>query len=229
MSCRSGEVGRLENLRRPGRIVSGFVGLSLLLGSFWLSGAQHGTEIALLGILMLFVALLLPALTDFEVDLFGIRTKASLRGRESVLRSICEHESRKLASLAALIGVESEQISNLAEEAIEDSCRLWRGRIVDQLVREFLVCRAVHLVNVSLRLGGPYRVLTPSGTATIGPRISTFATFAPTERLILALVEYCEVCAESVAGMLELDRSVVEETLRQGRAAIEQAVGQHGP
>jgi hypothetical protein len=224
MSCRSNEIGRLQKLERPARLFSVLVGLGLVTASFWVPDKKHSGEVAIGGVLVLFVAVVMPVLTEFEIDFFGFHAKASVGSRKSSLRTICLGEARTVASLVALVGVDPVQVAALAEEAVEDACRLWRGRIVEELVREFVLCRAVHLVRVSLRLGGPYRVLALTSTAGYGPRLTAFAAFSPTERLTVALVEYAEISEDEVATMMDLDRSVVTATLSQGLAAIEQAV-----
>jgi hypothetical protein len=135
MTCRAGETGRLDKLKRPARLVSAVIGVGLVAVPVRLSGGHLGTDLTLAGIGVLFVALLLPALTEFEIDVFGIHAKASLRRREDSLRAMCLQDARTVASLAALAGVDPDQLTALAEEAIEDTCRLWRGRVVDDLVR----------------------------------------------------------------------------------------------
>lgn len=227
MPCRSNEVGRLESLARPARILAAFVGVGLVTASLWVPAGQRGAALSLLGVGVLFVALLLPGLTDFEIDILGVHAKDRLSSRKDSLRSVCEREARAVASLVVLIGVDRDQVADLAEEAIDDTCRLWRGRVDDDLVREFVVCRAVHLVPLSLRLGA-YRVLSPMPNSTDSPTMTTFAAFPAAERMIVTLVEYAEISEEQVASMLDLDRSVVVDTLRTGRAAIgRQAGGAH--
>jgi hypothetical protein len=225
MTCRAGETGRLDKLKRPARLVSAVVGVGLVAVSVQLSDGHLGTDLTLAGVGVLFVALLLPALTEFEIDVFGIHAKASLRRREDSLRAMCLQDARTVASLAALAGVDPDQLTALAEEAIEDTCRLWRGRVVDDLVRAFVMCRAIQLIRVSLRLGGPYRVLAPAQTGGDGSRLTAFATLSPTDRMIIALAEYAAIGEEQIAAMLDLDRSAVATLLSQGRATIEQAAG----
>jgi len=225
MTCRPGELTRLDKLKRPARLVSALVGVVLVAGSIRLSDGRLGTDLTAAGILVLFVALLLPALTEFEIDVFGIHAKAALRSRGNSLRSICEQDAHAVASLAALVGIDPDQLTKLAEEAVEDTCRLWRGHIVDELVRAFVLCRAIRLIRVSLQLGGPYRVLAPTQTGSDSTRLTAFAALPPTERMIIALAEYSAIDEEQIAAMLDLDRSTVAARLRQGRTAIEQAAG----
>ncbi len=214
MPCRPREIGPLEHLRQPIRVGVVVVGAGLLIASLWLSGAQHGVEVAVAGAALLFFSLLLPVLTEFEIDVFGVHARANLSSRAESLKTACEQETHTVASLASLIGVDPVQAAPLAQEAVEDACRLWRGKVVPDLVRAFVVCRAVHLVQVSIRLGGPYRVTTPPA-ADGGAAWNAFAGLPPQQRMIVALAEYAELDAAQIAGMLDLDRPAVDTALAQ--------------
>jgi hypothetical protein len=216
MACRPGKVGRLQNLRRPARVFCGVVAVALLAASFFVSDSRSSLFVTAAGAVLLVVVFLLPAMTQFEVDVFGLTATASLSTREQKLEAICRRECRQIASFARLVGVESEQIDDLVEHAIEDTCRLWRGPVMEGLVGRFLVCRAAHLIQVSLRLGGPYRVLTPEGGGRYGAEWAAFAALDPRDRLIVALVEWVELDSSSVAAILDLDVGTVQQTLRRG-------------
>jgi len=166
------------------------------------------------GAVLLVVVLLIPVATEFEIDVFVLKAKAPLRTREQKLEAICRREYRHVASFVRLVGVEPEQIDALVEEAIEDTCRLWRGPIDEDLVSHLLVCRSAHLIQASLRLGGPYRVLSPEGAGRYEPELSPLGALAPGDRLIVALVEWVKLDSSSVAAMLDLDVQTVEQTLR---------------
>jgi hypothetical protein len=216
MACRPGKVGRLENLRRPARVLCVVLAVGLLAASFFVSGSQSSLFVTAAGAVLLVVVLLLPVMTEFEVDVFGLRAKANLPTREQRLEAICRRECRQLASFVSLVGVEAQQINALVEEAIEDTCRLWRGPVVEELVGRLLVCRSAHLIQVSLRLGGPYRVVTPEGAGRYGPEWAAFVALAPRDRLIVALVEWMELDSSSVAAILDLDVRTVRQTLGRG-------------
>jgi hypothetical protein len=216
MACRPGKVGRLQNLRRPARVSCVVVAVGLLAASFFVSDSQGSLLATAAGAVLLVLVLLLPVLTEFEVDVFGLRAKASLPTREQKLEAICRRESRQVASFVSLVGLEAEQINALVEEAIEDTCRLWRGPVVEDLVSRLLVCRTAHLIQVSLRLGGPYRVVTPEGANRYGPEWAAFVALDPRDRLIVALVEWLELDSSSVAAILDLDIPTVEQTLKRG-------------
>ena len=216
MGCRPGKVGRLQNLRRPARVFCGVVAVGLLVGSFFVSDSQSSSLVTAAGAVLLVVVFLLPGLTEFQVDVFGLSAKASLPTREQHLEAICRRECRQIASFASLAGVEAGQIDALVEEAIEDTCRLWRGPVVDELVGRLLVCRTAHLIQVSLRLGGPYRVLTPEGAGRYGPEWAAFAALDPRDRLIVALVEWVELDSSSVAAILDIDVRAVQQALSGG-------------
>lgn len=215
MTCRPGEVGRLQNLRRPVRVLCTVVAVGLLAFSYAPS-IPGGTLTTAAGAALLVVLLLLPGLTGFEVDVFGVRGKANLRTREQHLAEECRRKCRKVASFANLAGVDAGQINDLVEEAIEDTCRLWRGPVVNELVGRFLVCRTAQLIQVSLRLGGPYRIATPEGAGQYGPQWAAFAALNPRDRLIIALVELVELDSTSVATILDLDVRAVQQVLAEG-------------
>jgi hypothetical protein len=182
----------------------------LIAGSFLVSGSQSSVFVTAAGAVLLVVVLLLPVATEFEVDVFVLKAKAPLRTREQKLEAICRRECRRVASFVKLVGVEPEQSDALVEEAIEDTCRLWRGPVDEDLVSRLLVCRSAHLIQASLRLGGPYRVLKPEGD---GPELAALVARAPGDRLIVALVEWMELDSSSVAAMLDLDVQTVQQTL----------------
>jgi hypothetical protein len=215
MACRPGKVGRLEKLRRPARVSCVVVAVGLLAASFFVSGSQSSLFATAAGAVLLVLVLLLPVLTEFEVDVFGIRAKANLPTREQRLEAICRRECRQVASFVSLVGVEPEQIDPLVEQAIEDTCRLWRGPVVEELVGRLLVCRTAHLIQVSLRLGGPYRVVTPEGPGQYGAEWAAFVALDPRDRLIVALAEWVELDSSSVAAILDLDIQTVQQTLRR--------------
>jgi hypothetical protein len=133
MACRPGKVGRLENLGRPARVFCVVLAVGFLAASFFVPGSQSSLFVTAAGAVLLVVVLLLPVMTEFEVDVFGLRAKANLPTREQKLEAICRSECRQLASFASLVGVEAEQINALVEEAIEDTCRLWRVRLSKSL------------------------------------------------------------------------------------------------
>jgi hypothetical protein len=209
-------------------VVVAVLGAGLLVTALVVPGAKLGEGAAVLGGSALFVAVLLPVLTDLEVDLFGLHAKATVRRREDQLRDVCSQESRMITSLAALIGVDAEQVAALAEEAIEDTCRSWRGPVTEDLVREFVVCQTIHLVQVSLRLGGPYRVTTPQVSGQDGAGVRTLAALPPFERMILAIVEYAEIPEDHALAMMGVDPVAAAPRLAHARAIIDQAGGDDG-
>jgi hypothetical protein len=216
MACRPGKVGRLENLGRPARVLCVVLAVVLIAGSFFVSSSQSSVLVTAAGALLLVVVLLLPVMTEFEVDVFGLRAKANLPTREQKLEATCRRQVRHVASFVNLVGVEPEQIDALVEEAIEDTCRLWRGSVDEDLVGRLLVCRSAHLIQASLRLGGPYRVLKPEGAGRYGPESTPLVALAPGDRLIVALVEWVELDTSSVAAMLDLDVRTVQQALGRG-------------
>ena len=213
MACHAGRVGRLQSLRRPARIASAVVAVGFLLVSYLVSETQRASLLTAVGAILLVLALLLPVLTEFEVDVLGLRAKASLRTREQRLEAICRGGCRRVRSFVGLVGVDAQQTDDLVEEAIEDTCRLWRGPIVEETVGRLLVCRTAHLIVVSLRLGGPYRLGTPDGAGRYGPEWAAFVALDPRDRLIVALAEWLELDSASVAAILDLDVATVEQAL----------------
>ena len=203
-------------------MICGVAGVALLIASVSVTSGHLQVALASLGALVVFVAVLLPALTEFEIDVFVFRATANPFTREHRLNEVCQQEAHRVASLARLVGVDPGQVSDLVDEAVEDTCRLWRGRIVDDLVHDFVMCRAVHIVRTSVRLGGPYQVTSPAGPADRGPGWGGFASLPPQQRLAVALAEYAELDDDQVAAMLDLDRTDV-------RAAVEHANDAGGP
>lgn len=213
MACDASRVGRWQNLRRPARIASALVAVAILLGSYLMSETRLASLLTATGAVLLVVGLLMPVLTEFEVDALGLRAKASVRTREQRLEAICLSGSRRVRSFVGLVGVDPQQTAELVEEAVEDTCRLWRGPIVEEMVGRLLVCRAAHLIVTSLRLGGPYRLGTPDDAGRYGPAWAAFVALDPRDRLIVALAEWVELDSESVATMLNLDVATVMQTL----------------
>lgn len=212
MACRPSETGRLQKLGRPARVLCGVMGFLLIAGSFWVPGPR-GPVLAAAGGLVVFVVVLLPALTDFELDLLGIRAKASLATRGQRVQAICQREHRQLSSFVEMVGIDPADVGPLVEEAVADTCRLWRGQIVDELIRQLLICRAVRLIRVSARLGVPYQFATSSDFGEYGTAGAAFASLGISQRLIVALVEHHEMDTEDVAAMLEVERREVAQAL----------------
>lgn len=104
---------------------------------------------------MLVLTVLLPGLTDFQIDVLGIKVGATLSTRAQTLEAICQRESGSVASVVALVGFDRDQAGNVVKEAAEDTARLWRGPVADDLISRFLICRAARIVSFSLRRGGP--------------------------------------------------------------------------
>lgn len=199
---------------RPARVLCVVLAVALIAASF-VPGMPGGLLMTAAGAAVLVFVLVLPGLTEFEVDVFGMRAKANITNREQKLEAICRKECRRVASFVGLVGVEPAQIDALVEEAIEDTCRLWRGSVARKPVGRLLVCRSAHLIQVSLRLGGPYRVMTPQGGGGYGPEWDAFVALAPRDRLIIALVEWVELDSSSVADILDLDVTTVRQALEQ--------------
>lgn len=209
MSCRPGKVGRLEHLRRPARVVCLIVAVGLLITSFLVPRDQGALLMTAGGAALGVAVLLLPVLTGFEVDLFGMKAKASLATREERLLAICRRESRRVTSFVRLVGVDEGQVNDLVEEAVEDAGRLWRGALDDELVGRLLMCRASHLIQRSLRLGGPYRVATPDTNGRDGSQWAAFSALEPRQRLIVAMAEWLDLDDRSIAEILDLDAAVI--------------------
>jgi hypothetical protein len=76
MPCRPSKVGRRNNLARHARVVCGVIAVAALLGSLFLSESPYGSVLAAAGAGLLVAVVLLPLLTEFEIDVLGIRAKA---------------------------------------------------------------------------------------------------------------------------------------------------------
>ena len=213
MTCRPSETGRLEKLALPARIGCGVLGALLLVGSF-LDPAGLGTAMAAAGGLVIFAAVLLPVLTDFEIDALGIRAKASLLTRRQRIEGVCLGEKSQLSSLLAMVGIEPNQIDSLVEEAVKETCRRWRGRVVEELVRQLLICRAMQLVKLAAEIGAPYRIVL-SDIGAYGSNGAAFAALDNSERMMVALVLHHEMDKRDVAAMLDVDAAKVEAALRR--------------
>lgn len=211
MTCRPSEIGRLEKLGRPARLACGVVGALMYVGSF-LVDDRLGEAIAAAGGLIVFVAVLLPVLTDFQIDALGIHAKASLATRGQRMEKACLEEKSQLSSLLAMIGIESSQIDSLVEEAVKETCRRWRGRVVEDLVRQLLICRAMQLVKLSAEIGAPYRIV-ESDIGAYGANGAAFAALDSSQRMMVALVLHHEMDKRDVAAMLDVDAVKVEEAL----------------
>lgn len=213
MACRSSEAGRLQKFSRPARLACGLVGVLMFVGSFWIKNPQ-GTVVAAAGGFVLFVVILLPVLTEFEIDILGIRAKAGLASRVQRIQAVCLQEKRQLSSLATMVGVDPTQVGSLVEEAVEDTCSLWKGQIVEELIRQLLVCRAVRLIRIAAEVGLPYRLVTSDFDA-YGPTGAAFASLDVTQRLAVALIVHHEMDRRDVAAMLEVDPVQVEDALHR--------------
>jgi hypothetical protein len=128
------------------------------------------------------------------------------------MQETCLEEKHQLASLVAMVGVEPTQIDALVQEAVEETCRRWRGRVVQELVRQLMVCRAMQLIKLSAQLGAPYRIV-PSDIAAYGANGAAFAALDFSQRMMVALVLHHEMDKRDVAAMLDVDASKVEEAL----------------
>lgn len=223
MACRPSEAGRLQKFGRPARLACGLVGVLMFAGSFWVPNPQ-GTAVAAVGGLILFAVVLLPVLTEFEIDVLGIRAKAGLASRLQRIQAVCLQEKRKLSSFVAMVGVDPAQVASLVEEAVEDTCRLWRGQIVDELIRQLLVCRAVRLIRMAAQVGVPYRMVT-SDFDTYGTTGAAFASLDVTQRLTVALIVHQEMERRDVAAMLEVDSAQVEDALHRVSSLSDMAGG----
>ncbi len=197
-------------MRRPGRVLLGLLGVGALVASVWAPRRYHLAEV---GAAVLFAVVILPLLTEFELDALGIHATVPVPSRRRALRSVCEGGSRQLVSIARIVGVDPDQIGDLVAEAVDDTARLWRGRVVEETARTFLICRAVGLIRHSLRLGQPYRVVAPPVTDQDAAPVQDVARRPPLERIVIALVDYAELPEASVAAMLRLDPSEVSRIL----------------
>lgn len=213
MGCSTGEVGRLTQLKRPIRVIGIVLAVGLVGVSFTLSNGIGGSAAAAAGCAVLVVVLLLPVITEFEIDVLGFRARANLSARAGTLQTVCEQVSARVASLLRLVGVEQDQIPAIVEEAVQDSCRLWRGPVNPDLVARLVVCRVARLIQLSLRLGGPYRIDEPDRDPDAEPAWIAFAHLAPQDRLIVALVSWIELSEDQVGTMLDVDQSTVADAV----------------
>lgn len=202
VTCRSGDVTWWESLRRPGRVLLGVVGTAALAASVWVPARYHLADV---GGAILFLVVLLPSLTEFEIDALSIHLRVPVPSRHRTLQRVCQSEARQLASIARIAGVDTDQISGLVDEAVEDTVRLWRGRVVEETARIFLICRAVRLIRLSVRMGRPYRIVTPPVSAEDETSVQDMASRPPMHRIVIALVDYAELSEADVAAMLRLD------------------------
>lgn len=211
MTCRRSETGFLEKLKRPARVLCGILGVLLLSAPIWFEG-QQAILVAAAGGLLVVVAVLLPVLTEFEIDILWVRVKAAFASRQGRIQAICEQEKRQLSSLVVMVGVEPSQAPQLVEEAVEDACRLWRGPVVDDLVRQFVLCRTVRLIRIAADIGIPFRIGTPD-LHSYGPAGAAFSELDPLHRLMVALVVHNELDNDEVSHLLEVDPTEVEQAL----------------
>jgi hypothetical protein len=218
LSCPTGRVGRLAQLQRPIRVVCAVLAVALVVLSFTLPDGSGGSAVTVAGCAVLVVVVLLPVVTDFEIDVLGMRAKASLSTRQRELQDICEGVSPRVGSLLHLVGVEPLQIPAIVQEAVQDSSRLWRGRVVPAVVTQLVVCRAARLVQLSLMLGGPYRVRELDRDAPAEPAWNAFAGLKPLQRLIVGLIIWTEFSEGQVATMLDIDAQSVAAAMREWSA-----------
>ena len=221
MTCRAGEVGRFEKFAWPTRLAAGVLGALLFAASF-VSTRAPATTMAAAGGLIVFVAVLLPVLTEFEIDALGIHAKAGLATRRQRMQEACLQEKAQLSSLVAMVGVEPTQVGSLVEEAVEETCRRWRGRVDQELVQQLLICRAMQLIKLSAQIGAPYRIV-PSDIERYGRNGAAFAALDSSQRMMVALVLHHEMDKADVAAMLDVDVADVEEAL--GRLPLSDVSG----
>jgi DNA-directed RNA polymerase specialized sigma24 family protein len=181
----------------------------MFAGSFWVPEPQS-TTVASAGAVVLFATVLLPVLTDFEIDVLGIRAKAGLATRRQRIQAACLQEKHQLSALVAMVGVEPAQVASLVEEAAEETGRLWRGRVDDELVRQLLICRAVQLIRIAADIGAPYRM---ADFEAYGRDGAAFAALDSSQRVMVALVMHHEMNKADVAAMLDVDVAQVEDAL----------------
>jgi len=204
VGCQTGQVSRLGQFRRPIRVICTLLAIGLVVWSYSVPSKTWGSVASATGIGVIVVVLLLPLITEFEVDVFGFRARGSLSTREKELQAACEQQAPRIASLLQLVGVDQDQIPALVQEAAKDTCRLWRGRVALDAVAQFVVCRAAKLVQLSLRLGGPYRIREPPQDRD-DRGLTAFAQLDARERLIVAMVAWMELDENRVAIMLDVD------------------------
>lgn len=215
MTCKPGRTSRLEHVQQPARVLAVLAAVGVFAASFFVPKSAGGLFVAAAGGLLLVSVLLWPAVTEYEFGLPPLfKAKVNPLTREQRLEAVCKRECPQITSFVQLVGIDAEQVPLLVEQAIQDTCRLWRGPVEEELVGRLLVCRAAHLIRVSLRLGGPYHVVAPDGADRYGPEWAAFAALDAHDRLVVALAEWIELDRQSVAAMLNLEPEMVQQTLK---------------
>jgi hypothetical protein len=203
---------------RPQRVVLTVVSLAAAAAALWRGDLSAGTaaswwgDLPALGLLAVAVTLLvsavvLPTVKQVEFGFpIGVRVTAAVPERAEQLRDIFAEQRADLELCAQLLCDEPSVAAAALESAWSDTTCKWRGPVVDEQVRTYVLCVLVELVRTHHRWRGAQN---PK------PQQSPLSRLPWDQRVTVVLHDFARLPAPRIAELTGSSVCSVREALDQ--------------
>lgn len=203
---------------QPKRLVASAAALAVIVAGWQIPNA-FGLIPMGLGVVVLLMAVLLPAVHDIEFGFpSGVKVSAALQNRQEELRLAFERQKADLQLCATLICDDPATAAALLEAAWAKASADWRGPVTPE-IRTYTLCVFVHRFISHTRWIHPQEQITRHSEEA-DPPPNPLAALTPNERMVVVLHEFAELSLAEIAALTGYPLPHVIDSLQHAEASV---------